>query len=130
MDKILEIGQAAGTPLAYLVIIVFAYKLFEIVAKFITTMSEVVGKFVDKHFTHIDNMERELQEITKTNSENTRQFTQAINALNQVVSLQNQSTNQTTQELKPLTTAVNKVETAIRHCEQMAAARRSYRNDS
>lgn len=130
MDKILEIGQAAGTPVAYLVIILFAYKLFDIVATFIKTMSEIVVKFTEKHFTHIDNMEKRIQEISVTNSDNTKQFTQALNALNQIVTIQGQATSQNTQEVKPLVAAVNKVEQTIRHCENMAAARRETRNDT
>lgn len=123
MDKLLEIGQAAGTPIAYLVIIIFAYKLFDIVATFIKTMSEIVVKFVDKHFTHIDTLEKEIQETSRTYSENTKQFTQALNALNQVVVLLNQSVTQNTQEVKPLIQAIAKVENTIRHCEQMASKR-------
>lgn len=123
MDKLLEIGQSAGTPLAYLVIIVFAYKLFDIVAKFISTMSEIAIKFADKHFTHIDTLEKEVQETSRTYSENTKQFTQALNALNQVVVLLNQSVAQNTQEVKPLIQAISKVESTIRHCEQMASKR-------
>jgi hypothetical protein len=123
MDKLLEIGQASGTPIAYLVIILFAYKLFDIVATFIKTMSEIVVKFTEKHFTHIDNMEKRIQEISVTNSDNTKQFTQALNALNQIVTIQGQATSQNTQEVKPLVAAVNRVEQTIRHCEQMAAKR-------
>jgi uncharacterized protein YoxC len=130
MDKLLEFGQVAGTPIAYLVIILFAYKLFELVTSFITTMNTAVGKFVDKHFTHIDNMEKELQESNrinqennKINTDNTKQFTQAINALTQVVSLQTQTTNNITHEIKPLTQSITKVEQTIRHCEQMATRR-------
>lgn len=123
MEQLVEIGKSAGTPLAYLVIIVFAYKLFDIVANFIKTMSEIVVKFVDKHFTHIDTLEKEVQETSRTYSENTKQFTQALNALNQVVVLLNQSVTQNTQELKPLIQVIGKVESTIRHCEQMAAKR-------
>jgi len=123
MEKILELGQSAGTPIAYLVIIVFAYKLFDIVATFIKTMSEIVVKFVDKHFTHIETLEKEQQETSRTYSENTKQFTQALNALNQVVVLLNQSMTQNTQELKPLAQIIGKVENAIRHCEQIASKR-------
>lgn len=123
MEQLVEIGKSAGTPLAYLVIIVFAYKLFDIVANFIKTMSEIVVKFVDKHFTHIDTLEKEVQETSRIYSENTKQFTQALNALNQVVVLLNQSVAQNTQELKPLIQVIGKVESTIRHCEQMAAKR-------
>lgn len=123
MEQLVEIGKSAGTPLAYLVIIVFAYKLFDIVANFIKTMSEIVVKFVDKHFTHIDTLEKEVQETSRIYSENTKQFTQALNALNQVVVLLNQSVTQNTQELKPLIQVIGKVESTIRHCEQMAAKR-------
>jgi hypothetical protein len=106
VDKILEIGQQAGTPIAYLVIAYFAWQMFLIVTK-----------FADRHFKHIDTMENQMQEITKTNSENAKQLTQALSALNQSVATQNQLTTQMIGEIKPLMALMIKLEQVIKHCE-------------
>lgn len=110
MDKLLEIGQQAGTPIAYLVIAYFAWQ-----------MLIIVTKFADRHFQHIDTMEKSLQEIAKNNTENTQHLTQALSALNQSVATQNQLTTQVVGELKPLMTLMIELKQVIKHCENRNA---------
>lgn len=106
MEKLLEFSQQAGTPIAYIVIVYFAWQLFII-----------VQKFSERHFQHIDTMEKELQEISKNATENTKQLAQALSALNQSVAAQNQLTAQNISELKPLTAMMARLEQLIEFCK-------------
>lgn len=106
METLLDYSQKAGTPIAYLVIIYFAWQLFII-----------VQKFSERHFQHIDTMEKELQEMSKNNTENTKQLSQALSALNQSVAAQNQLTAQNISELKPLVAMMARLEQLIEYCK-------------
>jgi len=106
MEKILEIGQQAGTPIAYLILAYFGYQ-----------MLLIVTKFADRHFKHIDTLEAQFQEIAKNNTEISKQLTQALSALNQSVATQNQLTAQVIGDLKPILAISSRIENAIRHCE-------------
>ncbi|MDD4292208.1 MAG: hypothetical protein PHX51_08270 [Clostridia bacterium] len=114
--KLLEVGKDVGAPIAVLFLMFLMWQFLTIFKDFSKGAIEAFTKFLDRHFTHVDNLEKEIQDMNKQLVNNQDKTVQATNALSQAVSILNQLTTQNIQEIKPLVTGVTLLEKAISNC--------------
>lgn len=117
VTKIIEIGKEVGTPVGVLFIMIIMWQFLVVFKELAYFGIEIGKKFMERHFQHIDTLEKNLQDTAKTNSADMDKVVQTLSTVNSSVSALTANMAQNNQKLKPLSTTVTKLEQAITHCQ-------------
>ena len=118
LTQIFAFGKEIGAPLAVILFVIILVWLLIIFKNLADKAIEVLVKFTDRHFAHIDSLEKEVQENSKTNTANSEKLATTLSTVNASITALTAYANQTTQKLEPLGTALVRLEQVMKQCEK------------
>ena len=123
LTKLLEVGKDVGTPIGIIFIMIIMWQFLNVFKELVKFAIDAGKKFLDRHFQHIDSLEKELQEIVKVSNANSEKLSQTLSTVNSSITALSAHTTQNVQEIKPIGAVLAEVKQVIKHCENNSKGR-------
>lgn len=105
LGPIFDYGAKAGTAISFIFIMILLWEAFRI-----------FKLFVEKHFQHVDTLEKTIADNEKNSDTAIQALTQTIGTLNSTILLNNQSILQALSEFKSMNAAIAEIKQATSRC--------------